>query len=192
MAKRAEAFKKTLVPVAVVGQVLKITGRRVQQLAAEGHIPKASRGRYNLVAAVQGYVTYLQEQLEKRATERSDGFEKQRLRHQTAKAALAELDLAQVRGELIGLADIEEGVTTLCSGITSQVLALPAALAEDLAALDDPKACHAILEEAFRSALTSVADATTRIPAEARDRRRRGAADRGRTSGVAAAAEAQL
>ena len=184
MTKRAKVLEDLQVSVAVVGQVLKITGRRVQQLAAEGHIPKASRGRYNLVAAVRGYVSYLQAQIEKRTADRSDGFEEQRLRHQKAKAALAELELAELRGELIRLADAEHGIATLTSGLQAQLLAIPATLAEDLAALDDPKACHELTEEAIRQALEAVANAATTVPAEARDRSRRGGSDRGGTGGA--------
>ncbi len=48
-------------PVAVIARPLDLTERRVRQLSAEGVIPKAARGRYELVGAVQGYVRYLRE-----------------------------------------------------------------------------------------------------------------------------------
>lgn len=48
-------------PVATIADLLMVSERRVQQLAKEGVIPKAERGRYELVPTVQGYIRYLQE-----------------------------------------------------------------------------------------------------------------------------------
>ena len=47
--------------VATIASLLMLSERRVQQLTREGVIPRAERGRYELVPAVQGYVRYLQE-----------------------------------------------------------------------------------------------------------------------------------
>lgn len=179
-------------PAAVIGRLLQLSERRVQQLAKEGILPKASRGRYDLVGCVQAYVGFLQGQLEKRVAERSDGFEDQRLRHQTAKAELAELELAELRGELIGMGAAEHGIATLLSGLQAQLLAIPATIAEELAALDDPKEIHAIAEAAIRQALQAVADAETTIPAAARDRGRGASADRGRSGRAAPASKPEL
>ena len=43
-----------------IASVLLIGVRRVQQLTKDGIIPKVSRGRYDLIPAVQGYIHYLQ------------------------------------------------------------------------------------------------------------------------------------
>ena len=40
--------------------LLGITDRRVQQLAAQGVLPKASRGRYPMAGCVRAYVQFLQ------------------------------------------------------------------------------------------------------------------------------------
>lgn len=42
-------------------KLFNITERRVQQLAKEGIIPKVARGKYPLLGAVRGYITFLQE-----------------------------------------------------------------------------------------------------------------------------------
>ena len=56
-------------PVSVIAKLLKLTERRVQQLSKEGVIPKAEHGRYELAAAVQGYVGYLQERIAPRGAD---------------------------------------------------------------------------------------------------------------------------
>ena len=42
-------------------EMLLLTPRRLQQLATEGIIPKAARGRYELAPVIQAYINYLRE-----------------------------------------------------------------------------------------------------------------------------------
>lgn len=44
-----------------------ITPRRIQQLVRNGCMPRAERGRYTIVEAVQGYLRFLQDE-ERRAS----------------------------------------------------------------------------------------------------------------------------
>ncbi len=48
-------------PVETIAKLLDLTPRRVYQLTNEGIIPKASRGRYELVSAANGYIKYLRD-----------------------------------------------------------------------------------------------------------------------------------
>jgi len=48
-------------PVEIVAELLDLTPRRVYQLTTAGIIPKASRGRYELVPVVRGYIKYLRD-----------------------------------------------------------------------------------------------------------------------------------
>ena len=52
---------RMLVPVTHLSKIFNITDRRVQQLASDGIIPKAERGQYPFIEAVQGYIKFLQE-----------------------------------------------------------------------------------------------------------------------------------
>lgn len=52
-----------LVSSKVIGDLLNLTPRRVEQLAQKRIIPKASRGKYDPVPVVQAYIRYLQQQL---------------------------------------------------------------------------------------------------------------------------------
>ena len=45
--------------IVAISKLLKLTERRVQQLAKDGIIPKAERGKYDLVSSVHGYVDFL-------------------------------------------------------------------------------------------------------------------------------------
>ena len=48
-------------PVSTIAKLFNLTERRVQQLASDGVIPKADRGKYDLVACVRGYIGFLQD-----------------------------------------------------------------------------------------------------------------------------------
>lgn len=78
-----------------------LSPRRVQQLAKDGVIPKAERGRFELAPAVQGYVRYLQE----RAAAAPDGgsvdYMAEKARKTKAEADLAEMAAAERRGALV-------------------------------------------------------------------------------------------
>lgn len=45
----------------VIARLLNISERRLQQLAREGIVPRASRGKYPMAGCVRGYIKYLQE-----------------------------------------------------------------------------------------------------------------------------------
>jgi len=115
-----------------IAQLLGITARRLQQLAAEGFIPKGERGRYPLVESVQGYVRYLKQT--QRATSRSS--EHQRL----AKAQAVKVEMANLRqaGQLILHEQVFELLAKLTTEITSGLESIPGRTASEFASISDP------------------------------------------------------
>lgn len=115
-------------PLAVIAKLLDLTERRVQQLSREGVIPKAERGRYDLVGAVRGYVAYLREQA--RAAEAgAPDYAAERARLLRAKADLAEMEAGGRRGELIPGAQVEAAWVAVLARLRQRLLALPDRLA---------------------------------------------------------------
>ena len=53
-------------------RLLDLTHERLRQLAAEGFIPKAERGRYPLVGVVQGYIKFLNDEERRSARSKPD------------------------------------------------------------------------------------------------------------------------
>lgn len=97
--------KVEYVSVSEIAKILMVTDRRIQQLAKEGYIPKTGHGKYELVSAIQGYIAYLKSQLEEVDLDGeygdltdSDGKHKTRLTK--ARADKAEIELAEIKGEL--------------------------------------------------------------------------------------------
>jgi phage terminase Nu1 subunit (DNA packaging protein) len=90
-------------PVAVISKLLDLTPRRVQQLASEGVIPRAEKGRYELVPAVRGYIRYLRDRAIGAGVLPEDAARASRARLIKAQAEAQEMENEKVRGELLPL-----------------------------------------------------------------------------------------
>ena len=96
---------KTTFPLDTIAKLLDLTPRRIQQLSSEGVIPKAERGRYELVPAVQGYIKYLKERSIKADTN-GDDYNAHRTRLTKVRADMAEIEKAQIVEQLIPSSDV--------------------------------------------------------------------------------------
>jgi len=95
-------------PLKTIAKLLKLTERRVQQLAKSGIIPRAAHGRYDLVASVQGYIHYLQERAAGPATVAGAiDYHVEKARKTRAEADIAEMDAAKRKGEAIDAAEVK-------------------------------------------------------------------------------------
>lgn len=81
------------------------TARRIQQLAAEGIITKAARGKYPILTATTEFIAY-QDKLLSGADESID-FRQERARKERAQADKTEFDLAVARKEYVHVSHVE-------------------------------------------------------------------------------------
>ena len=81
-------------PAAFFAKLFNVTDRRIQQLAKEGVIPKAARGKYPLIGVIQGYVSYLQER--SLGSDFSDGD----LRNEKLRLTRAQADNMEIKNEI--------------------------------------------------------------------------------------------
>jgi phage terminase Nu1 subunit (DNA packaging protein) len=112
-------------PVSVIAKLLKLTERRVQQLSKEGVIPKAEHGRYELAAAVQGYVGYLQERIAPRGAdsdpEKAD-YHTEKARLTKSQADMAEMEAAKMRGALVDAEQMKEALDLVIAEVRANLL----------------------------------------------------------------------
>jgi hypothetical protein len=138
-----------------ISKLLDLSPRRVQQLVKEGVIPKMERGRYELVPVVRAYIHYLRERNIQAGVV---SLEEVRTRKIKAEAELAEIDLAQQRGETINV-DAAAIVWGEVLGVAkSRLLSIPAKLAPIVAVEDAPAICKALIEEQVFEVLDELAD----------------------------------
>ncbi len=115
-------------PLAVIARLLDLSERRVQQLSREGVIPKATRGQYDLVGAVRGYVAYLRAAAVQAQAGAPD-FGVERARLIKAKADIAEMEADGRRGELLPAEAVEASWTAVLARLRARLLVLPDRLA---------------------------------------------------------------
>jgi phage terminase Nu1 subunit (DNA packaging protein) len=118
-------------PAEIIAKLLDVTERRVRQLSSEGVIPKAARGRYEVVGAVRGYIRYLRNLALKGEVGAADyGLERARL--VKARADLAEMEATRIRGDLIPAAEVTAAWTEMVALMRARLLALPDKIAPQL------------------------------------------------------------
>ena len=143
-------------PLQTIARLLDLTPRRVQQLSNEGIIPKASRGRYELVPAVQGYVKYWRE-LSLRSDGSGDDYNAHRTRLTKVKADMAEMEHDQMSNSLIPANDVRDAWDTMASNMRARLLGIPTKMAARVFAADDVNDAKKILKESINEALQELA-----------------------------------
>lgn len=144
-------------PANVIAKLLLLTERRVQQLAAEGVIPKAERGRYALAPAVQGYVKYLKDRAGGGDGESDDiGTAKARLIK--ARARMAELEADALEGKLLDRVEVEQSWKTIVLNMRAKLMAIPTRAAPQIVTAPTIAQAAALLERLVSEALNELAD----------------------------------
>lgn len=110
-----------------------ITARRVQQLAADGVLPKSGRGKYPLVEAVRAYVAHAL--AGQSATNEPDDLVEARrlLLVEQTRRERRQNDLAE--GRMIPRADVEQAQVTALAAVIGLVESLPGRTAGQLAGM---------------------------------------------------------
>lgn len=161
--KKRQATKKPpaprLIGIAAIAERLRLTPRRIQQLAGEG-LPRVTRGKYDVDAVLDWYIARLERQLARQTDE--DGElakrEKEEMRLLSARADLNELDLASKRRELVSIADVEKQMTDLVITTKARILTVPARVAPELLGEQSRVMLQAKIEKSLKEALSHLAD----------------------------------
>ena len=144
--------------------------RRIDQLVQDGVLTPelvVERGkevrRYPLVQTVQQYVDYLQEKANRKADGVDDPLTLEQmaladLRWKSARAGKAELELAELKGQMHRAEDVEAVVSDMIARIRSSILALPGRLAVDTAEAKTPMETSTIIKAAVDDLLNETAE----------------------------------
>jgi phage terminase Nu1 subunit (DNA packaging protein) len=141
-------------PLDTIAKLLVLTPRRVNQLVGEGIIPRAERGRYELVPAVQGYVKYLREKAIR--GDISDDYANHRTRLLKARADMAEMEQAQLENKLIPSADVEKAWGEVLNACRSKLLSVPTKTATEVFAAESLNEVKAILKQGIYEAINEL------------------------------------
>lgn len=143
-------------PVGTIAKLLMLSERRVQQLTADGVIPRAERGRYEIAPAVQGYIKYLQDRAITGNGDIDYATEKSRLTK--AQADLAEIEVARSRGDVVGAEQLTRNLTNLFTEIRTNMRNIPGRVSSSLLGLTDERKMKTVLLAEIDQALTSLSE----------------------------------
>ena len=143
-------------PISVITSLLDLSERRVQQLSRAGVIPKAARGRYELIGSVCGYIRHLRDINIKSETGTVD-YGTERARLVKAKADLAEMEASQMRGELLTAPDVKRAWTDIVALMRARLLVLPDKIAPVVHETTSIAQAKDVIKKAVFEVLTEIA-----------------------------------
>lgn len=129
-------------------RLLMVTPRRLRQLAADGHVPAAEKGRYPLVSTVRGYLNFIKQGSKARAADNAGAA--------LADAKRREIELRNRRAEakLIETSDVDAFFADTLSALRVDIAASMKSLDTRVAPL-----ALAAANQAFNRAEARIADA---------------------------------
>lgn len=153
-------------PVDTIAKLLLLTPRRVQQLSAEGIIPRAERGRYELAPAVQGYIRFLQER--HLGADGDDGGDAtlaaEKLKKLAAEREMKEMERDERRGRLHDEQAIIKTYAGRIVAVRAKMLSIPKKLAPQLIEMSDPVEVETLIKAEVYAALRELGTAAQSLP----------------------------
>ena len=140
--------------IEAISKLLKLSERRVQQLAKDNIIPKAERGKYDLVSSVHGYIDFL------KAKAGGDFTAEEVLKNKNkllkAKAEIAEIEKMKATGELIPKEEVKRTWLELVHKIKQKLLSIPNKVAPVVATVKNISEIKLILQDKIYEALYEI------------------------------------
>ena len=140
--------------IEAIAKLLKLSERRVQQLAKDNIIPKAERGKYDLVSSIHGYIDFL------KAKAGGDFTAEEVLKNKNkllkAKAEIAEIEKQKATGELIPKEEVKRTWLELVHKIKQKLLSIPNKVAPVVATVKNISEIKLILQDKLYEALYEI------------------------------------
>jgi phage terminase Nu1 subunit (DNA packaging protein) len=147
------------IPLATIAKLLCVSERRVQQMAEKGIIPAPeSRGEYELVGCVQGYIQFLQNS-ERQGASGSDEMVNAKERQAKARADLLEIKAAQMRGDLVWAEDVRTALCGVLALFKSAMRSIPSDIAPEVRMSKSDGQAGKIIQEKIDEALEELSNA---------------------------------
>lgn len=149
------ATSEKLVSTKELAELLGLSARRIQQLAEDGVLVRAAKGKYKAVDSIQGYIRSLQE---REAGTDEVNYYSERALHEKAKREKAEMVLAVMKGELHRAEDVRDVMNNMIAAFRSKIMAIPSKLAPQLVGNSNMVAVQGLLSREVHEALTELSE----------------------------------
>lgn len=148
--------KQQSAPVKVLAELFDLTETRIQQLAKDNIIPKAGRGKYEIIPCFQGYTKFLQEKLRGKDSDSVDS-KKEKGRLLKLQADEKEMKILTDKGLLLSIHDVKDMLSELISICAMGLESIPGRMATQLAGISEPAEIQKVLFEEIRTIRQSTA-----------------------------------
>lgn len=151
--------------IETISKLFGVTVRRVQQLTQEGVIETEKingKTAYDLIETTRAYIRYLSDKAygrEKKASAEGHDLRKAEADAdwKEARAAIANLELSELEGNLHRSEDVEEAFSDFASTVRAAFLSLPGRLAVDTANAVTAMETSALIQEVVNDTLNALA-----------------------------------
>ena len=116
------------VSASVLGNIFGVTDRRIRQMAEEGIVVRASKGRYKLVDSLKNYLLTLKLTAEGVGVELTDGeinIDEEKALHERVKRHISELKLQVMKGSLHEAKDVERVMMDMLAAFKTKIMGIP-------------------------------------------------------------------
>lgn len=147
----------TTVSTTELARILGLSARRVQQMAQDGTVPPATRGRFRLTDSVQRYITFItgnKMSEEEQQTEKARRMAEVSIK--AAKATVAKLEANELKGKMHRAEDVAAITEEMANTLRSLLLALPGRLAVDVTNARSAAEASSIIKEAIHEVMREV------------------------------------
>lgn len=120
------------VSATVLGELFGVTDRRIRQMAEEGIVVRAAKGRYKLVDSIKNYLLTLKLAAEGVGLELADGeinFDEEKALHERVKRYISELKLQIMKGELHKAEDVKTVMMDMLAAFKTRMMNIPSKVA---------------------------------------------------------------
>lgn len=159
MAEHTEKIgDETEVSTTELAAVLGVTARRVQQMAQDGTLPTARKGRFLLADSVQRYIKFLSVEpldAEDKKLEKARRVAEATIK--TSKATVAKLEAEELKGSMHRSEDVAAMTEDLVYTIRGALNALPGRLAVDVAASASPAEAAEVIRKEVHKVMRELA-----------------------------------
>lgn len=144
-------------PLDTISKLLDLTPQRVNQLVNQGIIPRAERGRYELVPVVRAYIHFLRDR-KIQGDVHGDDYSTYRTRLTKARAEMAEKENAQLDSKLIPADDAKQAWSAMVANARARLLSIPNKIAPIVCAAETINEAREIIKIEIYEALNELAD----------------------------------
>lgn len=127
------------VSAAVLGDMFGVSDRRIRQMAKEGIVARAAKGRYKLVDSIKNYLLTMKLAAEGVGIDLADGeinLEEEKGLHERVKRHISELKLQIMKGGLHKAQDVEIVMTDMLVAFKTRMMNIPSKVAPILESRD--------------------------------------------------------